>query len=73
MINPYGMSFIYWASTLTQDFPNDTIPIIADESQWRDWGNIVAGSTTFARAGVPRTESFSASLEWTERLYELLG
>lgn len=73
MINPKGISFVYWANTLTTDFPNDTIPKILDESQWRWWGDIVASSPTFVRSGAPRTADFSNPQEWAERLYAVIG
>ena len=73
MLDPRFTPFTLWASILTQDFPDDIIPIIRDEAEWRSWGNIVSSSTTFARAGVPRTETFSTPLEWATRCYAILG
>lgn len=73
MISPTGIDFNTWFYSLTTDFPDDTIPKAADESMWREVCNIVAGSPTFVRAGVPRTNNFETWRDWASRVYQLLG
>lgn len=73
MISPYNVPFLLWAHNLTNDFPDDIIPIITDEKDWRNWGNIVAGEKSFARVGAPRTDFFDSPVAWASRLYSMLG
>lgn len=63
-----------WSNSLLVDFSTiDAIPSIDDESNWREWGNIVASSPNFATRGVPTTESFPNWWEWGIILYSTMA
>lgn len=62
-----------WSAQLLIDFNSQNIiPILEDESKWREWGNIVASSQTFARASAPTTDSFDTWRDWAQYLYDTL-
>lgn len=73
MISPSNVDFLTFANSLTTDFPRDIILVEPVESDWNNWGNKIASSTTFAQAGVPRTESFGSWREWASRVYGIMG
>lgn len=63
-----------WANSLMIDFSSvDTIPHIEDESKWKDWGNIVASSPSFATRGAPTTEGFPNWQEWGIIVYDTMA
>lgn len=62
-----------WADSLIIDFnTRDTIPRIDDELKWKEWGNVVASSPSFANRGVPTTENFLSWQEWGIILYDTM-
>lgn len=63
-----------WANSLRVDFNSrDTIPHIDDESNWKEWGNVVATSPSFATRSVPTTEDFPNWREWGIMLYDTMA
>ena len=73
MINPVNMTFVYWAHTLIQDFPRDIMPIVNNESEWRNFGNIMCNSPSFAKKGTPNTLGFNHWRDWAAQVYRLFG
>lgn len=63
-----------FADSLIVDFNSrETIPYDVNEENWRQWGNIVASSPTFARNNVPTTENFPSWQEWGIIMYETMA
>lgn len=69
-----NISFKDFSASLLTDFnTQDIIPIGAKEEDWKAWGNTLANSPTFVKAGVPPTDSFSNWREWGKLLYSRFG
>lgn len=67
-------SFADWAASLLIDFnTQNTIPLERDEKKWREWGNIVATSPTFVKAGAPMTQGFASWRDWAKIVYSNIG
>lgn len=58
-----------WAASLLIDFPNDDIPILQDEKDWKDWGNRLVEIPTFLNSGAPSTVHFDDSQKWMDAVY----
>lgn len=67
------VNFSEWANSLLIDFSSaSTIPYSPEEDNWKEWGNIVAGSPEFSVKGVPTTESFPNWKEWGIIVYSTM-
>ena len=74
MIPEYNTSISDWANSLRVDFNSrDTIPLIDDELKWREWGNVVAASPSFAARSAPTTEGFPNWREWGIIIYDTMA
>ncbi len=63
-----------WCNSLLIDYNSrDAIPIIEDESKWKEWGNMLSSQPTFASRGSPTTENFSNWWEWGIIVYETMA
>ena len=68
------ISFHNFVCSLQVDFStNDNIPLETSEENWKIWGNIVAASPSFVKAGVPTTDGFSNWRDWGKMLYSIFG
>lgn len=66
--------FSDFVNSLRVDFNSrDNIPISESEDSWREWGNIVASSPTFAARGVPTTEGFPNWRKWGIIVYDTMA
>lgn len=72
MILPVKISLKNWAASLIIDFPRDNIPILTDESQWKDWGNKLILETSFANLGSPSTMHFNSWSDWASAVYNVM-
>lgn len=69
-----NISIQEWANSLRIDFNSrDIIPTIDDESNWKEWGNMLASSPSFSTRGVPTTEGFPNWREWGIMLYDTMA
>lgn len=73
MMIPDFVDLLTWAASLLIDFPNDNLPILYNEREWKDWGNEVIFSPTFERLNAPRTDTFINWVDWAYALYQAVG
>lgn len=75
MINPAGASsFTQFAESLLVDFSSrDDVPLIKNENDWKQWGNLVSSLPSFANRGVPTTENFSNWKDWGIIVYDTMA
>jgi hypothetical protein len=69
MMIPKYCSLSDWASSLIIDFPEDDIPILTDESNWKNWGNILIQEDSFADNGSPSTLTFKDWKTWASAVF----
>jgi len=68
-----NVELLVWAAQLLVDFnAQNIIPTLDREEDWRKWGNIVATSQQFERAGTPPTDGFDTWRDWAKHLYSIL-
>lgn len=82
VIFPEYISLKDIAAALVFDYPDEPLPILEDEANWQEWGQIVAGTGIFARAAVPppfsivggkKESSFGTWQDWFKTLYTVMS
>lgn len=73
MVDPRHLALIDWAQQLNIDFPNDKIPVLYNEINWKDWSDQVIQCPSFSRVFAPRADQFTNWRDWAFHLYQLLG
>lgn len=68
IVLPVGIDVLSWAATFQANFPDDAPPILLDPEGWREWGNLLLQSPTFANACAPQTDGFADWRSWAEAL-----
>ena len=71
-----------WGGALVADYPDSYLPLLKDETKWKEWGAAVVGTGVFARQGVPspfsinqgvKKESFKNWQEWAKVVYLIVN
>lgn len=70
MMLPRNTDFKGWADSLIVDFPLDNIPAFREGEDWKRFGNVVSGLTSFANNGVPGTSGFSEPMAWAAAVFK---
>lgn len=68
VVRPDNMGLIDWAAQLLIDFPTTNLPILYNEDAWKEWGNLVISTQSFANKAAPRTDGYSDWRDWAERI-----
>jgi len=69
MVNPLGMELIMWADSISVDFPNDNIPVLTDEKNWKMWGEDLVAAVTFSQNGAPSPAYYEDWFSWAQEVY----
>lgn len=62
-----------WAASLLIDFPNDDIPILTDENDWKNWGDKLVEIPVFESNEAPSTLKYDDSQKWMEAIYNAMS
>jgi hypothetical protein len=73
MILPKGVTLTQFAASLVVDFPNDNIPFLSNEDNWKEWGNRLIQEATFSGNGAPSTDGFKDKAEWAQALFKTMA
>ena len=78
IIWPEYISLNDWAAKITEDYPNEIVPILTDEDKWQEWAAVVINTGIFAEAGIPspfsidsgeKEDNFNSWQEWAKVFY----
>jgi hypothetical protein len=69
MVIPLDIPLQKWADSLVIDFPNDNIPLLYNESNWRTWGNFLVEENSFLSNYAPSTKSFRDWKQWAMAVF----
>jgi len=72
MMTPVMASLPHWASSLMIDFPDDNIPYLGNEAEWREWGNLLIQEPSFAQNNAPSPNFFQEWRDWAFALYSVM-
>lgn len=73
MVMPEFITLSNWAATLIVDFPDDNIPLLSDESNWRPWGDLLAQEDSFINNNAPGTLYYKDWKEWADEVYFVMN
>jgi hypothetical protein len=66
---PRSTTLFHWAHSLIIDFPRDNVPILKNENDWKNWGNILVQENSFSRSGAPGTQRYGDWRSWAEDVF----
>jgi hypothetical protein len=69
MMLPQFTTLKKWADSLIIDFPTDNIPILLDETKWKEWGNMLVQENSFSRNAAPGPQGYAAWPEWAMAVF----
>ncbi len=72
MMKPLFSDVKDWAASLVIDFPNDNIPRLERNSDWKEWGNSLVGENSFSTSGAPGTHNYSSPRPWMIDVYKVM-
>jgi len=73
MVQPIGIDLLTWAGTLFVDFPNDDIPVLIEESEWKSWGDDLIDCNSFALNDAPPTFRYEDWRIWAWEVYSTMA
>jgi hypothetical protein len=79
VVYPQNITLKHWAACLVYDFKSDNLPLLTNENEFENWGKTVAGSGTFARAGIPSPSIFKTGtidqnwVKWAKIVYTIMS
>jgi len=73
MVIPEFIRLIEWAHTLIIDFPNDNIPLLIDESNWKEWGDRLVQEESFIENNAPGTYHYNDWNKWANEVYFIMS
>jgi hypothetical protein len=73
MIIPIFTDVYTWANSLIIDFPDENIPILYNDTEWKDWGNQVSRLDSFLEAAAPGTELYDTWQTWADEVYHAMA
>ncbi len=73
MILPEFTNLPTWAASLIIDFPYDNVPILNDEKDWKDWGNLLIQEDSFIQNNAPGTDTFDNWKSWADELFFIMN
>jgi hypothetical protein len=73
MIIPEFISLSDWAASLIIDFPNDNIPFLLDEKNWKEWGSLLLQESSFNRNDIPKPDGYQEWQPWAHSVFYTLA
>lgn len=71
MILPKMISPIDWAASLVIDFPDIDIPFLRDETNWKEWGELLKQVPSFS--DIPTTYGYNNFSDWSDAVFFIKG
>lgn len=73
MVQPRFISLANWAASLVIDFPDDDIPLLYNEKDWKNWGNFLVQCTNFASNGAPGATFYKEWQPWAMDVFKVMA
>jgi hypothetical protein len=72
MMFPLRTTIKIWADSLIIDYPRDNIPLLTNDKNWREWGNILVQENQFCGNGAPGTNAYQDWLSWAVAVFYVM-
>jgi len=69
MILPEFISLQDWAASLIIDFPDENIPFLSDEKNWKEWGSYLIYLDSFQENEAPDPFNYNDWRDWARQVY----
>lgn len=69
MIQPDYIDLPMWAASLRIDFPEDDIPELLSEKDWKEWGDTLVQCDSFSENNAPGTAFYPDWVQWARDVY----
>lgn len=69
MIQPQFIDVQLWADSLRIDYPDDNIPQLQSEQDWKAWGDELVQCQSFILNNAPGTVAYDKWEEWANAVY----
>lgn len=73
MVIPLDITLKKWADSLVIDFPDDNIPLLYNENNWRSWGNFLVQENSFSANFAPATNGFLDWKNWSQAVFKTMA
>lgn len=73
MMLPTYTSLIIWADSLFIDFPDDNIPLLVNENEWKTWGNQLILQDSFMENSAPPPDTYPDWKAWAQDICEAMA
>ena len=70
---PERVSLEQWAGYLAEVYPDESIPVLNNDKDWKEWAGIICSSGVFQEVGVlPPSSKDNKWDMWAKNLYILM-
>lgn len=73
MMIPLNTTFKTWTESLIVDFPDDNIPLLRSEKEWKQWGDMLVQENTFSQNGCSDTRDHDDKWEWAMGIFKSMA
>lgn len=72
-ILPVGIDLLNWSAQLRNEYPQEEIPELRDEKDWKSWATTMYNTNAFPGSGFPLPDGFSDWKAWAARFTLAIG
>lgn len=58
-----------WADQMVLNITSDVVPILADETRWREWGEVVVTLPSLLSSSYPQPNGYGSWDAWAQALW----
>lgn len=73
MVIPTNITLSKWAASLVIDFPDDNVPLLYNEMEWKKWGNFLVEGNSFLSNFAPPTKGFQDWKPWAMAVFSTMA
>lgn len=70
---PINIDMVQWTQQLQNEYPDERLPFLLDEKDWRKWVDSVILLNAFSAFAIPSSEMFSDFREWAMQFTLSIG
>lgn len=73
MVIPINIKAKAWFASLVIDFPDDNIPILDEDSDWKEKGNLLIQENSFAIQNAPPASRYRSFSPWAMEVFKTMN
>lgn len=73
MVIPINISLERWAASLIVDFPEENIPFLYNNQEWKRWGDTLVLNESFASNGAPSPHLYDDWRIWAQEVFKTMA